>query len=120
MSSWPILSLMIFIPIFGAFFISLIDGEEKTIIKNTKMVALWTSLVVFILSLFLWLNFPKANGFHFIEEVNLFSAAGISNSGSSVNDTRIVSPIPSVSKVPIPNADFILPSNPSPASVTPK
>ena len=78
MSSWPILSLMIFIPIFGAFFISLIDGEEKTIIKNTKMVALWTSLVVFILSLFLWLNFPKANGFHFIEEVNLFSTAGIS------------------------------------------
>ena len=78
MSSWPILSLMIFIPIFGAFFISLIDGEEKIIIKNTKMVALWTSLVVFILSLFLWLNFPKANGFHFIEEVNLFSTAGIS------------------------------------------
>ena len=78
MSSWPILSLMIFIPIFGAFFISLIDGDEKTIIKNTKMVALWTSLVVFILSLFLWLNFPKANGFHFIEEVNLFSTAGIS------------------------------------------
>ena len=78
MSSWPILSLMIFIPIFGAFFISLIDGEEKTIIKNTKMVALWTSLVVFILSLFLWLSFPKANGFHFIEEVNLFSTAGIS------------------------------------------
>ena len=78
MSSWPILSLMIFIPIFGAFFISLIDGEEKTVIKNTKMVALWTSLVVFILSLFLWLNFPKTNGFHFIEEVNLFSAAGIS------------------------------------------
>ena len=78
MSSWPILSLMIFIPIFGAFFISLIDGEEKIVIKNTKMVALWTSLVVFILSLFLWLNFPKTNGFHFIEEVNLFSAAGIS------------------------------------------
>ena len=78
MSSWPILSLMIFIPIFGAFFISLIDGEEKTVIKNTKMVALWTSLVVFTLSLFLWLNFPKTNGFHFIEEVNLFSAAGIS------------------------------------------
>ena len=78
MSSWPILSLMIFIPIFGAFFISLIDGDEKTVVKNTKMVALWTSLVVFILSLFLWLNFPQSNGFHFLEEVKLFSAIGVS------------------------------------------
>ncbi len=52
MTSWPILSLMIFIPLFGAFFISLIDGDERTIIKNTKMVAMWTSLVVFILSSF--------------------------------------------------------------------
>ena len=78
MSSWPILSLMIFIPLFGAFFISLIDGDEKTVVKNTKMVALWTSLVVFILSLFLWLNFPQSNGFHFLEEVKLFSAIGIS------------------------------------------
>jgi NADH-quinone oxidoreductase subunit M len=78
MSSWPILSLMIFIPLFGAFFISLVDGDEKTVFKNTKMVALWTSLVVFILSLFLWLNFPQSTGFHFLEEVKLFSAIGIS------------------------------------------
>ena len=78
MTSWPILSLMIFIPLFGAFFISLIDGDEKTIIKNTKMVAMWTSLVVFILAVFVWINFPNSNGFHFIEEVSLFSAIGVS------------------------------------------
>jgi NADH-quinone oxidoreductase subunit M len=78
MTSWPILSLMIFIPLFGAFFICLIDGDEKTIIKNTKMVAMWTSLVVFILSLFIWVYFPKASGFHFVEEVDLFSAIGVS------------------------------------------
>ena len=51
---------------------------------------------------------------------SIFSAAGISNSGSSVKDTLIVSPKPSESSVPIHNADFILPSRPSPASVTPR
>ena len=47
-------------------------------------------------------------------------ATGDSNSGSSVKDTLIVSPIPSSRSVPIPIADLILPSSPSPASVTPK
>ena len=74
MTNWPILSLMVFIPLFGAFIISLIDGEEKNIVKNSKMVALWTSMVVFILSIFLWATFPTDPGFHFIEEVNIFSS----------------------------------------------
>ena len=78
MTSWPILSLMIFIPLFGAFFISLIDGDERTVNKNTKMVAMWTSIVVFILSIFVWISFPGSNGFHFVEEVSLFSSLGIS------------------------------------------
>ena len=78
MTSWPILSLMIFIPLFGAFFISLVDGDERTIIKNTKMVAMWTSVVVLILSIFVWVNFPLSSGFHFVEEVTLFSSLGIS------------------------------------------
>jgi len=78
MTSWPILSLMIFIPLFGAFFISLIDGDERTVNKNTKMVAMWTSIVVFILSIFVWVSFPESSGFHFVEEVSLFSSLGIS------------------------------------------
>jgi len=78
MTSWPILSLMIFIPLFGVLFISLIDGDERTVNKNTKMVAMWTSIVVFILSIFVWVNFPISSGFHFVEEVSLFSSLGIS------------------------------------------
>ena len=77
MTNWPILSLMIFIPLFGAFIIGLIDGEDKAINKNSKMVAIWTSLVVFILSLYMWLVFPNNPGFYFIEEVPIFSSVGI-------------------------------------------
>mmetsp|Transcript_44695 Transcript_44695/g.129166 ORF Transcript_44695/g.129166 Transcript_44695/m.129166 type:complete len:254 (+) Transcript_44695:794-1555(+) len=43
-----------------------------------------------------------------------------SNSGSSVRETRTVSPRPSMSKAPMPTADLIRPSAPPPASVTPK
>ena len=49
------------------------------------------------------------------------SAHGISSySGSSVKETRMVSPRPSSRRAPMPMALFILPSSPSPASVTPR
>ena len=47
-------------------------------------------------------------------------ATGISHSGSSLSDTRMVSPMPSVSKAPMPTALLMRPSSPSPASVTPR
>ncbi len=47
-------------------------------------------------------------------------ATGISLSGSSESDTRMVSPSPSVSSAPMPTALRTLPSSPSPASVTPR
>ena len=44
-----------------------------------------------------------------------YPQGSISNSGSSVRETRIVSPRPSMSREPMPIALFILPSSPSPA-----
>mmetsp|Transcript_62111 Transcript_62111/g.134845 ORF Transcript_62111/g.134845 Transcript_62111/m.134845 type:complete len:254 (+) Transcript_62111:815-1576(+) len=56
-----------------------------------------------------------------ISATRLRAAQGLtSNSGSSVNETRIVSPMPSKSKAPIPTADLMRPSAPPPASVTPR
>ena len=49
-----------------------------------------------------------------------FWATGISASGASVKETRMVSPRPSSKSAPIPTADLMRPSSPSPASVTPK
>ena len=43
-----------------------------------------------------------------------------SSTGSSVSETRIVSPIPSARSVPIPTADFTPPIGIGPASVTPR
>jgi len=47
-------------------------------------------------------------------------ATGTSASGGSVSDTRMVSPMPSSSRAPMPVAPLARPSSPSPASVTPR
>ena len=57
MSDWPLLSLVTFLPLVGAFFIMLIRGDADTVAQNSKAVALWTALVTFVLSLFILANF---------------------------------------------------------------
>ena len=78
MTGWPILSLMIFIPVFGAIIISLIGGNEKTIFNNSRIVALWTSLVVLILSILAWITIPSDGNFYFVEEIDFISSIGLS------------------------------------------
>ena len=78
MTGWPILSLMIFIPVFGAIIISLIGGNEKTVFNNSRIVALWTSLVVLILSILVWITIPSDGNFYFVEEIDFISSVGLS------------------------------------------
>ena len=69
--NFPILSAVIFIPLIGALFIFITRGTEKTIEKNSKYVAIFTSLANFLLSLFLWFSFDSSNSnFQFVEEKN--------------------------------------------------
>ena len=60
MSNFPILSLVIFVPLMGAGFILFIRGEEEVVARNARWVALWTSLFTFVLSLFIWFNFDSS------------------------------------------------------------
>lgn len=64
----PILSILLILPVFGALFISALPQEA---VRNARYVALWTTLVTFVASLFIWISFDKANpGFQFVEEYN--------------------------------------------------
>jgi NADH-quinone oxidoreductase subunit M len=70
MTELPILSLITFLPIVGTLFILTIQGEPDVVARNARSVALWTSLVTFILSLFLWINFENGTAaFQFVEDV---------------------------------------------------
>ena len=52
--------------------------------------------------------------------MRISQATSTSLTGSAVSETRIVSPIPSISSEPIPTALLIAPANGVPASVTPR
>ena len=69
--NFPILSAIIFIPLIGALFILPIKGEQKNIEKNSKYVAIFSSLANFFLSIFLWYFFDTSTSeFQFVEERN--------------------------------------------------
>ena len=69
--NFPILSAIIFIPLIGALFILVIKGEQKTIEKNSKYVAIFSSLTNFFISIFLWYSFDiSTSEFQFVEEKN--------------------------------------------------
>ena len=69
--NFPILSAIIFIPLTGAFFIFITRGPQKNVEKNSKYVAIFSSLTNFLLSLFLWYSFETSTSdFQFVEEKN--------------------------------------------------
>jgi len=68
MTSWPILSVVTLLPLAGAFFIALL-AEDEAGIRNARWVALWTTLVTFIISLILiWRFDPSSADFQFVEK----------------------------------------------------
>jgi NADH-quinone oxidoreductase subunit M len=68
MTSWPILSVVTFLPLAGALFIALLP-EDETGIRNARWAALWTTLVTFVISLILiWRFDPASADFQFVEK----------------------------------------------------
>jgi len=66
--SWPILSFVTFLPLVGVLFILALRGDDETNARQTRLIALWTTVVTFLLSLLIWINFdPNAAGFQFVE-----------------------------------------------------
>ena len=68
MVSWPILSVVTFLPIAGALFIAFLSDDEAGA-RNASWVALWTTLITFAISLILvWRFDPGSADFQFLEK----------------------------------------------------
>jgi NADH-quinone oxidoreductase subunit M len=68
MASWPILSVIVFLPIVGAIFIAFLRDDEAGL-RNARWVALWTTLVTFVISLILIWRFDTTSAdFQFLEK----------------------------------------------------
>ena len=69
MSSWPILSVVTFLPLVGVAFILAMRGEDGVALRNIRWAALWTTIVTFLVSLLIWVNFNSGeSGFQFVEK----------------------------------------------------
>ena len=69
MSGVPILSLVTFLPLAGALLILFIKDEGESARRNIRAVTLWTTMLTFLVSLFVWTGFDNANpGFQFVEK----------------------------------------------------
>ena len=69
-AGFPILSLITWLPLVGCLVMMMVRGDEATVASNARWTALWTSLLVFVLSLVLWVKFdPSDAGFQFNEHV---------------------------------------------------
>ena len=61
-----ILSVVTFLPLAGALIIAFLNKDAS---GNARWVALWTTLVTFVLSLLIWWHFDKTSaGFQFVED----------------------------------------------------
>ena len=78
-SSWPLLSVVTFLPLTGVLFLMLIRGNEESIAANSRLVALWVSGFTFLLSLYLYIGFdPEIVGYQFEERADWITGSGIS------------------------------------------
>lgn len=69
MTTWPILSVVTFLPAFGALLIYLSRGDDEAAQRNSRWIALWTTLITFAVSLILVWRFDLAQAdFQFVEK----------------------------------------------------
>ncbi len=68
MTDWPILTMITFMPLIGALMIMLIPTDNPVAERNIKNVALFTTIITFIASLYIWVNFDQTTAsFQFVE-----------------------------------------------------
>jgi NADH-quinone oxidoreductase subunit M len=69
MTTWPVLSVTTFLPLVGALFLMALRGDNDSVKRNARWVALWTTLITFAVSLVLvWRFNPATAEFQFVEK----------------------------------------------------
>ena len=75
----PLLSLVTFLPLLGALLLLLVRARGEAAQGSARRIALWTSLLVWVLSLALWLGFePARAGLQFEERAEWMPRFGVS------------------------------------------
>ncbi len=77
--TWPLLTIITFLPMIGVLFLLMIRGDDEMVARNARLVALWVSGFTFIISLALVFGFDAtASGYQFEEFRDWLPGTGIS------------------------------------------
>jgi NADH-quinone oxidoreductase subunit M len=69
--SWPVLSVTTFLPLVGVVLLMVLRGDQEGIKRNSRVIALWTTIATFVVSLFPLFAFDPSNTqFQFVENFN--------------------------------------------------
>ena len=75
---WPLLTIVTFLPLFGALFLLMIRGEDEVVAQNARHVSLWVTGFTFLVSLTLLIGFdPQMPGYQFEEKAVWLPGTGI-------------------------------------------
>ncbi len=75
---WPLLTIVTFLPLFGALFLLMIRGEDEVVAQNSRHVSLWVTGFTFLVSLTLLIGFdPQMPGYQFEEKAEWLPGTGI-------------------------------------------
>ncbi len=71
MGDWPILTTITFLPLIGALIILFVWEDSDVARRNVRNVALFTTILTFVLSLFIWIGFDNnQSSFQFVESAD--------------------------------------------------
>jgi NADH-quinone oxidoreductase subunit M len=73
MFGFGILTCLVFLPLVGAAFILALRGNDEATLNNARYAALGTTVIVFLLALYVYAQFdPSSSAFQFVEEKSWF------------------------------------------------
>ena len=75
---WPLLTIVTFLPLFGALFLLMIRGGDEVVAQNSRHVSLWVTGFTFLVSLTLLVGFdPEMSGYQFEEKAEWLPGTGV-------------------------------------------
>jgi NADH-quinone oxidoreductase subunit M len=77
MQDWPLLTILLLVPLAGVGFVLAVRGEGEVAARNIRYGALWAAMVDFVLSLLVWVGFDShSSDFQFVEKRDWFQLPG--------------------------------------------
>jgi NADH-quinone oxidoreductase subunit M len=71
MAGWPLLTIVTFLPLVGAVFIALMRGNDDTVLRNIRFIAVLTTVCTFLVSLLILMRYDRSNpGFQLVEKAD--------------------------------------------------